>query len=215
MILSRTLDGSPPESFELCCSVSGRYRRRSDQQGLLQNSSDIRSGIYCTFYLSVNVYDNAIYVKGCASHFGHQTEVLISSPIQRPLHTQASSTSGDETVEENQNICPIDEDAKSDQLVIVEDEQVVVDDEEDKRTPDFQRELRRIALVSFWGKLDCGNTTKNPVFCFIRGIPFKMYGNFITKSFFRTSKPKSNSLPNQKGLLTPLNTNNSNTLPLQ
>lgn len=149
MILSRTLDGSPPESFELCCSASGRYRRRSDQQGLFQNSTDIRSGIYCTFYLSVNVYDNAIYVKGCASHFGHQTEVLIPSPIQRPLHTQASSTSGDESLaaEENQNICPTDEDAKSDQLVIVEDEHIVVDDEEDKRTSNFQRELRRIALV--------------------------------------------------------------------
>lgn len=150
MVLSRTLDGSPPESFELCCSASGRYRRRSDQRGLLQNSDDIRSGIYCTFYLSVNVYDNAIYVKGCESHFGHQIDLLASSPNQHPLHTQASSTSGDEslTAEENQNICPMDDDAKSEQLVIVEEEQIVVDVEENKETPDFQRELRRIALVS-------------------------------------------------------------------
>lgn len=151
MILSRTLDGSPSESFELCCSASGRYRRHTDQRGLLQNSPDVRSGIYCTFYLSVNVYDNSIYVKGCSSHFGHQTEVLIPSPPQHPLHTQASSTSGDEslTAEENQNICPMDDDAKSEQLVIVEDEQIVVDIEENKQTPDFQRELRRIVLVSF------------------------------------------------------------------
>jgi hypothetical protein len=146
MILSRTLDSSL-ESFELCCSASGRYRRRADQRGLLQSSGDIRSGIYCTFYLSVNVYDNAIYVKGCESHFGHQ-ETLIPSPPR--IHTQASSTSGEESLnaEENQNICPMDDDAKSEQLVIVEEEQIVVDDDDDKRTPDFQRELQRIALVS-------------------------------------------------------------------
>lgn len=116
---------------------------------MLQNSGDIRSGIYCTFYLSVNVFDNAIYVKGCSTHFGHQIETLIPSPPRIHTQTQASSTSGDESlnVEENQNICPVEEeDAKSEQLVIVEDEQIFVNDRESKATPDFQRELRRIAL---------------------------------------------------------------------
>ncbi|KAI6229813.1 hypothetical protein M3Y99_00952900 [Aphelenchoides fujianensis] len=178
MILSRTLDGEPNESFELCCSASGRYRRRRRSDGaggaFLESSGEFRSGIYCTFYLAINVYDNAIYVKGCESHFGHPVEIPaaranpmaaaaaflaakleVGPPVLPALTTAAAGglpISMDDLLMLQK---PISSARASEENACTEEEDdenalVIVEDQiidvEDPKPTDYQSELRRIAL---------------------------------------------------------------------
>ncbi|KAI6198881.1 hypothetical protein M3Y96_00567400 [Aphelenchoides besseyi] len=142
MILSRTLDGEPNESFELCCSASGRFRRRrSEGGGFLESSGEFRSGIYCTFYLAINVYDNAIYVKGCESHFGHALEIpRAAHPMSTLLTSKLTANANNDELlmrKPQENI------EEEDELIVVEDPIV---DVENPKPIDHQSELRRIAL---------------------------------------------------------------------